>query len=317
MSPPPLDPVVLGVPDAAFKSLGINRVRWSPDGPKLIVGRNSGRLLILGADGARLADLSVDDAAWVDGETLVIRTNDPGRSEGPASLVRLDDRRLQPWPIADGATRLLAGPAGVTAICRDAVARGWFRLLVGGTLGPEVAGRGDPVAFSGDGSRLIVVYSVAAAGNVTLASTGSPEPGWIEILAAPGLATVAAFPDAPIDARIPPILDRTGSRAAADGIHPEIAVFDVEAGTAHVVGDTCCASGWPATGELVASSQGSLVVVHVESNLSRKVADDVWWSAAAPDDRIAAPPATVGRHSSSSVATACSPGRACRQASEA
>lgn len=285
---PPLGPVVLPVPDAALESLGITRVRWSPDGTRLIVGQSSGRLLVIGADGARLADLVADDAAWVDREILVIRTNDVGRFDGPVSLVRLDDSRLRPWPIADGATRLLAGPAGIAAIIRDDVANGWFRLLVGRMPGAEVKGRGQPVAFSGDGSRLVVVHRAAAADTATLASTGSPEPGWIEILAVPGLETVAAFPDEPIDVRIQAIVDRTGGRVAADGVRDEIVVFDVDAGTWRAVGDTCCPSGWLASGELVASGQGKVVVIDVATNLVRKVADEGWWSTVSPDDRIAA-----------------------------
>ncbi len=286
-SPAALDPVVLRVPDPVLEAPAIGGFLWSPDGARLSVELASGRVVVVGADGAQLADLAGEDVSWVDRETLAIRTSEPGRSDGPVSLVHVDGTRLQPWPVVQGATGLLVGPAGLAAILGEDMAGGWFRLLVGGMPGPQVKGRGEPVAFSGDGTRLVVVHAGAAAGAAALASTGSSEPGWIEILSVPGLATVAAFPDAPIDVRGRPVLDHAGSRVAADGVGAEIVAFDVEAGTSRAVADTCCPGGWLSTGRLVASGQ-PLVVIDLEANATRKLADEGWWSAVSSSDRIAA-----------------------------
>lgn len=303
-SPSPIDPVILQVPNPVLESWAMNAVRWSPDGRRLVVELQdqlvtSGRLVVLGADGERIADLAGNEAVWVDHGTLLVRANDPDRFDGPVWLVNPDDARLQPWRIADHAAWLLAGPAGIVAVEDGAAAgaEGSFRLLLGRTLGPLVEGRGWPVAFSADGSRLLVEHAQGAAEGISLASTGSPQLGWVEILAVPGMERVAAFREPPIEVRLPAILDVSGRYAAASsGSGDATVVFRVDEGSTASVAGACCPGGWLRTGELVAGpfAEGPIVLIDPATGQARQIANGSRASAS-PDDLVAAATGEDGR----------------------
>jgi hypothetical protein len=168
----------------------MNALRWSPDGRRLVVELQdqmvaSGAIVVVDADGTRQADFAGNTAAWADDDTLVVLTFDTGRFEGSVRTVDLADPRSEPRQIADDAGWILPGPRGLVAIDGSAGpgADGSFRLLAGGVLGPAIDGRGWPFAFSADGRRLVVEHAwIGAADSATLASTGSPELGWLEVL---------------------------------------------------------------------------------------------------------------------------------------
>ncbi|HYN47540.1 MAG TPA: hypothetical protein VER83_01665 [Candidatus Nanopelagicales bacterium] len=294
-SPAALDTVILPVPDAVLDSWAMNAVRWSPDGGRLVVELQdqlvaSGRLAVLAADGGRIADLAGNEAAWIDDETLVVRANDPDRFEGPVWVVTPGDARVQPWRIAEGAAWLLAGPRGVNAVDAGAVGPDEsFRLLLGRTLGPEVHGRGWPVAFSADGSRLLVEHAANSAQGISLASTGSPELGWVEVLTVPGLERVAAFREPLVERRLPAELDAKGRYAAASaGSGEATVVFGVDDGSVTSVAGPCCPGGWLATGELVAGpfAEGPIVLIDVATGQARQVAQGSRVTAS-PGDTVA------------------------------
>lgn len=241
----------------------MNEVRWSPDGSRLVAelqGQEvtSGSLVVFGADGTRMNDLAGNAAAWTGEGTLVVLRYDTNRFDGPIRLVDLADPRAEPRQIADRAGWILSGPQGLVAIDGgfDPAGRGSFRLLQGRTVGPLVEGRGYPFAFSADGGRLVLEHAwVAASGGVSLAATGSPELGWLEVVTVSDLELVAAFPDEPIERRLPVSLNLAGSFAAASSGSGEATVlFNVDEGTTVEVPGSCCPAGWLPSGELVAAS---------------------------------------------------------------
>jgi hypothetical protein len=181
-------------------------VHWSPDARHILLehGRGLGGVDLLSGDGDLLASYeAVDWALWLDSERfLLVRLEDreadqPRNAGRVASLGSLQPHDIQ-LPTGYGMTN---GHGAVAFIELDWHYGGgcepWGCVLPSfavwtedGTTGPR---RGQPLAWTPDGDRLLVINVPRPEGLGVGAPASGPAEGWLEVLAWPGLDSIERF----------------------------------------------------------------------------------------------------------------------------
>ena len=242
-SAPPSKWRIAGGGDTAFG-------QWSPDGTRLLVieGKTNApetdqHVLLARSDGTVDRTITATAAIWVDaGSFLVWRS---GRTY-VESVADGSETATDPV-LPDDAVSNGHGAVAVTAGVRDA--QETFSVWTSqGTTTPR---RGEPVAWSPDGSTL-AVWHFQSRGT----DTGAPAIGTLEFLAWPSLSRVSASSEK-VDAA-PALFDPSGR----DVVAPGPTIIDVATGTttAHAVdfaahvGNPSELIAWTTSGELVVPS---------------------------------------------------------------
>jgi hypothetical protein len=170
--------------------------------------------------GAKVADLAATHAEWLGPRSLLLWTDRGVVGQG------LDQGRVAaPDDVTAGA---LVGPTGAIAYDNGDVDAPTFRVWTSATTTKPRAGQ--PVAWSPDGSRLVVWLP---AGPTPI--TGPENLGHLALLAWPGLATVRELSGL-LTTTQPPEFDASGQHLAffAKG---EIQVLDIASGTVNAASE--------------------------------------------------------------------------------
>ena len=240
-------------------------IAWAPDGAHLMVAEGSGftaqrSIEILNSAGRETGSISADSATWVDSRTIAFAGH--GKLPGAAATISLANvsghvigtlagHYSESGAGSTGAI-LLGSGTGELAVATQG---GWgpaasaFVIWDGGTVGD--AHEGVPIAFSQDGTKLAVLHPTDLEG-------GSMS-GWLEIVAAPSLHTIASYAHVTV---------RISTNSAGPGYAPDAAfspdgnwllvsgsLVDLTRGKTTQVGD----GGWLPNGVLITSSGGTVL----------------------------------------------------------
>lgn len=178
---------------------GIDRVAWSPDAQSLAVETASGTVGlgvadILSADGRYLGAVSGSDYAWLDASHLVT-LDGAGSSQAILRSVDGTERTTAPGLYSG----ILGNEHGLVALIGEASAPNWpeaFWIWSASGIGPEIRGRGFPVAWSPDGHLLALFTprpkATGDTGSIQFASAGGGDtPATLSVLRFPGVTPVA------------------------------------------------------------------------------------------------------------------------------
>lgn len=261
-------PVATPVPEPPVKLASLSGwpITWAADGSHLLVARGSGwtsqrQIQIRDSAGGLSGSLSADHATWVDSRTIAVATHGGGKSPaGSAATVRLLDLNGNvtatiPGQYSEGGQSpsgaiLLGSGTGYLAIASQG---GWgssqstYVLWDGHGLSSSHAGM--PIAFSGDGKRLAVLHPSGGSG-------GGSAQGWLEIVTAPSLGSIASLSHANV---------HVGSQGDGPGYAPAASfspdgnsilvsgtLVDLSRGLTTQVGE----GGWLPDGTLLTSNGG-------------------------------------------------------------
>jgi hypothetical protein len=170
--------------------IGGDPLAWAPDGKHLLTWSGAGRVTVRDSGGRAVSSANADAAAWVSGSTFAVATRPFGSHGDSVSILDLSGHAVATVPGSYSAgtsswPMLLGSGGGELTIASQGGwgSPGWGFVMWNGSL--SSGHRGVPVAFSTDGRRLAVVEPTSV--------TGSTVTGSLEILAVPGLSTVADF----------------------------------------------------------------------------------------------------------------------------
>ena len=230
---------------------------WSPDGATLAAAAESqqageGQIHLFDRAGRPVGAVPGWDAAWTDDGDLMTLESDPSGVGSSAWRWSADGRTSA--LVAAGAGGLLAGPGGAVAIVFQPPDAPGPTFRVWAPRGLSAPLPGDPEAWSPDGRMLAVLRDAAGADapappGAALACTGCASPAWLQVLSAPGLHQVAAFPASAFDPRTAVLFDPSGSRVATSEF-----VFDLARGTATALPAQSGAIAWGVDGRLILAS---------------------------------------------------------------
>jgi hypothetical protein len=237
-------------------------VSWAPDGAQLLAAHYSAgpghtQIQILDSSGRVVGSFTADSATWVDSKTIAIATEGKGPGGSTTvSLVGLNGHvtatlsgKAGPGGAGELGDILLGSGTGMLAIASQGGPGPWqstFVIWDGHKIGSSHSGM--PIAFSRDGKKLAILHGSAGPG-------GSLS-GWLEIVSAPSLHTVASYAHTTLKVAAP---------AAGLGHGPDVAfspdgnwlfaagtLVDLSRGSSVHVGD----GGWLPDGTLLTSNGG-------------------------------------------------------------
>jgi hypothetical protein len=273
-SAPPAGTPVAG-PPTLLTSLGGWPVAWSSDGRHFMTARGSGwtrsrQIQISDAAGRVTGTFNADSAVWVDRDTIAATRHATsggsgwprrsGATTATVSLINLNghvagsvDGRFAAGGSAMSGATLLGSGTGYLAIADQGnwgSADSSFVIWDGARVGSSHSGV--PIAFSRDSKKIALMHPSGGPGGGTS--------GWLEIVSAPGLNTLASFSHTTV---------RVTASGDGPGFAPDVAfspdgqfllvsgvLVDLSRGSAKQVGD----GGWLADGTLVTSATGGVVL---------------------------------------------------------
>ena len=173
---------------------------WAPDGAHLmVIDYDGGRAELLGRDGSlvRTYDKAVF-AAWIDSDRflLLTYTNAHSGEQASAVLASVSSRATVPEqvPFGDALPNGKDAVAFVSSGC-DIGCEDWSYSVWTPEAGASARQSGEPVAWSADGQRLFVIHGKDDPGPPAGAPGRGALVGWLEVVAWPGLDSIAQFHD--------------------------------------------------------------------------------------------------------------------------
>jgi hypothetical protein len=239
-------------------------VAWAPDGAHLMASAASGwttqrKIKVLDVSGKVVGSINASSATWVDAGTIATSTD--GRGFGGSAAIQLVNLSGHVTATLSGqygegrggsGAVLLGSGSGVVAV---ASMGGWgpaqssFVIWDGHSVGSQHSGV--PLAFSRDGSELVVLHPSGG--------PGGSSSGWLEVVSLPGLATVASYTHTtlhlPTQGSGPGYAPDASLSPDGDWLYAAGTLVDLTHGSAVHVGD----GGWLPDGTLLTSSGGTVL----------------------------------------------------------